>query len=429
MYRNRRARVNRAIRLAWVFFALGLASVASSTAVLADTSPSPSPLISPSPTASPTSAGPPASLSLGSSSGPVGTAVNVTGSGFPPATDYAIYIDSPDQGYVATPARLSGGLGPRTNSQGSLSQDIGVPPTPFGAHAICADTGYPGSSTSNAVKACAQFSVEAHLTLSQSVGSSGTQITMTATGFPANETVAFYTDTPRDGSPADGNVAGPYFGTPGEFADAQGTLNQTIMWPSYYSSYKVNPASPGPHVICGDTGYPGSPQPDKVKACAQFLVQGSAAVPSVLLGPSSGGVGTKVLVQGTGFAGSTQVYITIDGKTVVTDACSPYLTGETGNFQLEIVMQLHTSFQNCPPTSISYGTHRICVNAMNQACADFALLAAATPAGAYGSIGGLTGTSKTLAIAAGLAVLLLLAVGGTLLARRAAKPKSLPPVY
>jgi len=422
--RGGRAHVIRAIALASIPFAVGLAFVAGGAAVSADATPSPSPLSSPSPTPGPTPAAPSATLSLSTNSGPVGTPVTITGSGFPPNTDVAIYIDNPDQGYVATPARLNGGSGPQTYPGGALYTDIVVTPTFFGVHDICADTSYPGSPASRSVKACAQFAVQPQLTLSQNVGLPGTQITLTATGFPANELIAVYTDTPKDGSPADGNVAGPFFGTPGLFADGQGTLEQTVAWPGNGQFFKVNPTTAGPHTICADTGYPGSTGPDKVKACAQFLVQAPPAVPTLLLHPISGGVGTRLLIEGAGFAGQTQLYVTIDGKTVVSDACTTHATGSSGSFQLELVMQLKTSYQGCPPASISYGKHTICVDAMSHVCADFVLLGS-QPAAATGSI---LGVSRTLAAAAGLVVLLLLAAGGAFLARRAAKPRSIPPI-
>jgi hypothetical protein len=163
-----------------------------------------------------------------------------------------------------------------------------------------------------------------------------------------------------------------------------------------------------------------------VKACAQFVVQ-ARAVPSLLLSPSSGGVGTNVLVKGTGFPTSVQFYITLDGKTVVSDTCSKNLTDATGSFQLQLAIQLRTSYRSCPPITISYGTHQMCVDAMEQACADFFLAGSPTAAAADGGIFGPKGPLRLFAVAAGLAALILLAVGGIFVMRRVAKPRSLPP--
>jgi hypothetical protein len=160
-----------------------------------------------------------------------------------------------------------------------------------------------------------------------------------------------------------------------------------------------------------------------VKACAPFVVY-VPVVPTILLNPSSGGLGTNVLVQGTGFPGSVQPYITIDGKTLISDTCAPFLTGASGTFQLQLAMQLHMSYQSCPPTTISYGTHHICVDAMEQACADFFLVGGPTPAAAVGP----TGPLRLVAVAAGLTVLILLAIGGIIVVRRTGRSGSLPPL-
>src|ERR1700730_4076405 len=90
-------------------------------AVSADSSPSPT--SSPSPSSSPTppvASYPSAVITLSSGTGLVGSPVVVGGSGFPPSTDYAVYLDNPDLGYAASPARLNGGVGPQTDSHGSL---------------------------------------------------------------------------------------------------------------------------------------------------------------------------------------------------------------------------------------------------------------------------------------------------------------------
>jgi hypothetical protein len=109
--------------------------------------------------------------------------------------------------------------------------------------------------------------VNATITLSVSSGLPGTPFTITGNGFPASEFVALYIDQPV-----------PYLGFPIR-ADAQGAFRQDTKWPdtSYDSSKRVNPTAPGPHSICGDTGYQGSTQPLAAKACAQFQVQGRAS--------------------------------------------------------------------------------------------------------------------------------------------------------
>src|SRR5438045_8332521 len=98
-------------------------------------------------------------------SGPVGTPVTVTGSGFPPGEVVALYIDQPDPYLYLNPPP-----GPRAKADGTFAAQFKWPganydtnhrvdPTKPGVHEVCGDTGYPGNPNSVAVKACAQFTV------------------------------------------------------------------------------------------------------------------------------------------------------------------------------------------------------------------------------------------------------------------------------
>jgi hypothetical protein len=108
------------------------------------------------------------------------------------------------------------------------------------------------------------------ITLSSTSGTPGTTVTVSGNGFPAGEIVALYIDSPN-----------PYIGNPppGPRADDQGAFQNTFTWPggNYDSSHSVDPTKPGPHQVCGDTGYPGSQQPLSAKACAAFV---AIAIPS-----------------------------------------------------------------------------------------------------------------------------------------------------
>lgn len=123
------------------------------------------------------------------------------------------------------------------------------------------------------------------ITLSTSSGQTGTSIDVRGTGFPPNEIVALYIDQP-----------GPYLSFPGPRADGSGSFHMTFAWPpkTFDKSGHVDPTKPGPHLVCGDTGYPGSSQAVAVKACTQFLVNGTAS-PSASPG-SPGNVPIVVIV-------------------------------------------------------------------------------------------------------------------------------------
>lgn len=107
---------------------------------------------SPSPT-SPT-------ITLSVTTGPPGTAVTITGSGFPPQEFVALYIDQPVP-YLGTP-------GPRADAEGAFAFQIKWPdqtydvahkvnPATGGVHTVCGDTSYGGISQQYPAKACTQF--------------------------------------------------------------------------------------------------------------------------------------------------------------------------------------------------------------------------------------------------------------------------------
>jgi hypothetical protein len=102
-------------------------------------------------------------ITLSAVSGPPGTPVTITGSGFPAGEIVALYIDQPGP-YLDVP-------GPRADAQGNILKAITMPgsnydstgrvkPAVAGPHSICGDTSYPNPQPIPA-KACAEFQVEA----------------------------------------------------------------------------------------------------------------------------------------------------------------------------------------------------------------------------------------------------------------------------
>jgi len=103
-------------------------------------------------------ASPPApTLTLSVSSGRTGTPVTVTGSGWPAGELVVLYVDLPDP-YLGLPVRA--------DAQGSFRLDTKWPgtnydasghvnPTTPGAHKVCGDTVYPGSTANVPARACA----------------------------------------------------------------------------------------------------------------------------------------------------------------------------------------------------------------------------------------------------------------------------------
>jgi hypothetical protein len=114
-------------------------------------------------------------ITLSVTSGLPGTAVTITGSGFPPTEIVALYIDQPGP-YLDAP-------GPRADATGAFHKDIKMPssnydstgrinPTVPGPHDICGDTAYPGSTQPLPARACAKFQVMSESSPSASPSSS-----------------------------------------------------------------------------------------------------------------------------------------------------------------------------------------------------------------------------------------------------------------
>ncbi len=130
---------------------------------------------------------------------------------------------------------------------------------------------------SSALAVRAQTFDSAKIVLSATSGVIGTSITITGTGFPPGEIAALYIDLPS-----------PYLDVPGPLTDVRGGFETTTKWPArnYDATGRVNPTTPGPHLVCGDTGYPGSAQQYAAKACAQFVVEQVPPSPTATPTPS-----------------------------------------------------------------------------------------------------------------------------------------------
>ena len=117
-----------------------------------------------------------------------------------------------------------------------------------------------------------QSTATASIDISRLSGLPRTPLILHGTGFPPSEVVAIYIDQPN-----------PYWylaRPPGPTADARGEFTVSLMWPgpNYDISKRVDPTKPGVHLVCGDTGYPGSSPPILARACTQFTVPGPSPV-------------------------------------------------------------------------------------------------------------------------------------------------------
>lgn len=110
------------------------------------------------------------------------------------------------------------------------------------------------------------------ITVSPASGPTNTLVTVSGTGFPANEVVGLYFDKP-----------GLYLGFPGPRTTSQGTFIESDATPVL---------TPGRHQICADTMHPNA-QPVAALACAPFVV---IASPSASPAPRQGGATVPIPV-------------------------------------------------------------------------------------------------------------------------------------
>lgn len=225
----------------------------------------------------------PASISASLTTGPPGTTVTITGSGFS-ANETAISV-AYDSLTVAS--------GIQASPQGGWSATFTVPASASGPHNIIAS----GSNTS---PVSLTFVVTAAITLSPTTGIPGTPVTVTGAGFGSSETGITIT---YDGAAAASGIR----------ADPQGRWSTNFPVPSSAS---------GPHrvVATGSSASPG----------LTFLV-----TPSVTVSPTTGVPGTQVTVTGSGFgAGETDVTVTYDGSAVVSGLSSSVVGGWSATFSV-----------------------------------------------------------------------------------------------
>lgn len=237
----------------WLAAAAMAACAAAFGAIAASSDASPSPAsgartTSPAPTAS--------AIALSHQSGPPGAQITVSGSGFPPGGTLDLYLDDPSHSLG-----LYGTAGP----DGAFSFTPMIMSAP-GAHRICVDSyGTPATSVPQ-VLACAAYTLtdfQPTLMLDPTEAPYSTSVKITGQGFPPNEIAALYADIPN-----------PYLSTPGPIIDPLGQFSTPV----------VLQIAGGTHQICADTGYPGSNQQFKAKACATFTVM---APSSIVIGPTT----------------------------------------------------------------------------------------------------------------------------------------------
>lgn len=219
------------------------------------------------------------------SSGPVGTTVSVTGSGFTANAAFTTYFAYGTSYQVPVDSGT-------VSSSGNILSSFSVPSVPAGTYTIRVQT-----STAYAAIA---FGVISAIDLNVSSVIVGNQVTVTGTGFRSNRTVTI------------------------RFDNSQITTTSTNNAGRFSTSFSTPEAPTGIHTITATDG-------------TNTKVAELAIIRSMTLAPSSGNVGTIVTVSGTGFNASRIVRIYYDGINVTTIP-SAITTSSVGSFSAKFTV-------------------------------------------------------------------------------------------
>ncbi len=200
---------------------------------------------------------------LSHDNGPVGTLVLVDGVGFTPGAIYSIR-------FAATVVATG-----NVASDNTIARDFAVPAVSRGTYQVTVTT---ASDTSNA----ASFTVTPVITLDSTSGRAGSKVKVSGSGFRASSAVTIYVDATQAGS-ATTNTSGSF-------------SNILITIP---------PVAEGAHEITARDSIGASP-----------AVSYSTATAGISLGKSSGYIGDRLVVSGSGFLPGTSVTILFDNSAI-----------------------------------------------------------------------------------------------------------------
>jgi hypothetical protein len=212
--------------------------------------------------------------------GPTGTPVSITGTGFTPSS-------TPTVLWSGVPQTTTGSV----NGTGYLSASFYVPIYPRATYAVTVTT----TNASDLTLTPAYFAITPQITLSPAFGYVGDPITVSGTGFTASSTVTI-------------------------LFDSTAWFTTTALTNGTFSVATTVPASVrGTHTVQGYdvSGY--SP-------AASFTTYSKITVT-----PASGGVGDNISISGTGFAASQSIAITFNGVAMTTTPAA-VTTTSVGSF-------------------------------------------------------------------------------------------------
>jgi hypothetical protein len=245
-------------------------------------------------------------ISLSPTSGPPGTTVTVSGSGFAASVSGIVWFDSNNNGAfdLGEPSASV-----TTGPLGTFTATLTVPTVPAGTYNIYADVplGLP-------VEASASFTVLIpSITVSPTSGPPGTSVSISGTDFIPGASGVVWFDIDNDGVLDPGE---PFVSVT---ASATGMFTATLTVPTV-------PFQAAGYNIRADV-----PSGGPVEASATFLV-----TPAISLSPTSGSPGTTVTVSGSGFAASVSGIVWFDsnnnGAFDLGEPSASVTTGPLGTF-------------------------------------------------------------------------------------------------
>ncbi|MDD4985014.1 MAG: IPT/TIG domain-containing protein [Dehalococcoidales bacterium] len=224
------------------------------------------------------------SISISPTSGSTGTEVTITGRGFRANRSMSIFFD--DDRITTSPTSV------RSNSNGSFTADFDVP--------ICINRTLEVMASDGTYTASTSFTVVASITLSQTSGEVGSEVTIIGHGFRSNRNIEITFD--EDQLTTRPSVVR---------SDETGCFEATFLIP---------PSTKGIHKVEASDGI----ETDDTNFTTE---------PTLILNPSSGPINSNVSITGTGFSKSRTVTVRFDGDHVRTSA-----TDSQGNFADQFVV-------------------------------------------------------------------------------------------
>jgi hypothetical protein len=225
-------------------------------------------------------------ISISPRSGPVGTQVEISGSDFG-SREYISFE------YDGSSVDFSGDN--RASTSGDFDSSITVPESTGGDHTITVIGGNSNSGLD------ATFTINAGITISPDSGPSGSQVTVSGTGFGDRTNVTIYMN------------------------NAKQTSKTSDRYGSFEVPFAVPVLGPGQYTIEADDGHGNSD-------VAEFTIAIGGDISA-----TTGNIGTQVTVTGNGFIASHEVNITYDSAQVATAT-----TNADGDFEATFTVPVST---------------------------------------------------------------------------------------